>query len=244
MLAPQNTHIRLTAVCSCVGTFTHYMQRQKMCKVRLDWRHTNDGQQRTLIIIALDLKNPQRELKKMCDTRKNELRRDSLMSTDDAVYEFQSQIRIDPTVADGYMKHYVPIPDAIAAQLDADNVTHVEGTLDDVAFRRALHAREADVEMCLKFGMTWLKQADLAVGDPVTVILRQDPDPDRVDIPPELAVALAEDEDIAQFWETLAPSKRKTFVYGIERGKRAETRVRRAQKVVDDVRKLYAKRLH
>ncbi|MEO0598401.1 MAG: YdeI/OmpD-associated family protein, partial [Chloroflexota bacterium] len=162
-------------------------------------------------------------------------------------FTFDSQVRIDMTVDAGYMKHYVPIPDDIAQVFHEADITHVEGQLDDVAFRRVLHERIGDegVEMCLKFGMTWLKQAGFDIADPVVVTLAPDPDPDRVDLPDELEAALADaDDEIAQFWETLSPGKRKTLVYGIERAKRPETRIRRANKVLDEVRALYSKRTH
>ena len=148
---------------------------------------------------------------------------------------FPSSILLDPTVADGYMKHYVPIPDDIADEYAVAGVTHVEGPLGDCAFRRILHERP-DGTRCLKFGMTWLKQAGLQVDQQVIVQLTPDPDPDRVEVPDEIAAALARDARLEQAWEALAPSRRKMLGYEIDRAKKPETRQRRADAILNELR--------
>lgn len=150
-------------------------------------------------------------------------------------FNFRTYIRQDPDIPDGYMKHYVPIPDDVADELAAHGITHVAGRLDDHDFRRAIHERPDGVR-CLKFGMTWLRGTGLAVDDEVIVELAADPDPDRVDVPDELAVLLGDAPDVFAYWETLAPSRRKMLGYHVERAKRADTRQRRARKIMDDLR--------
>lgn len=81
----------------------------------------------------------------------------------------------DPEVADGYMKHYVPIPAHVSRQLNTGQVTHVEGKLDEHTFRRTLHDRK-DGTKCLKFGKTWLEQAGVELHTKVQVTLAADPD--------------------------------------------------------------------
>ncbi|MDX1992264.1 MAG: YdeI/OmpD-associated family protein [bacterium] len=152
-------------------------------------------------------------------------------------FTFVSQVLFDPTVADGYMKHYVPIPDAVADALTDAGIKHVEGRLDEVAFRRVVHL-QPDGTRCLKFGKIWLEQAGLDVLSEVMVELAPDHDPDRVDIPDELAAELQAEPELMQRWDTLAPSRRKTLVYDIERAKRPETRQKRTRAVVDELRKL------
>lgn len=156
-------------------------------------------------------------------------------------FSFQSHVRFDPAVADGYMKHYVPIPDDVGNAIEEAGHKHVEGTLDDHPFRRSLQVRPNGA-YCLKFGMTWLKQHDLPIDSEIIVELFPDPDPDRVDVPDELATALEANPALEHVWEMLAPSKRKTMVYDILRAKRQETRQRRAQKVMDELRKIVENR--
>ncbi|MEM6529519.1 MAG: YdeI/OmpD-associated family protein [Chloroflexota bacterium] len=153
----------------------------------------------------------------------------------DLIFEFTSHVRFDPEVADGYMKHYLPIPaDAVEAIRGAGH-EHVEGSLNEYPFRRAVHQR-GDGSWCLKFGMTWLKHNSIQIDDEVSIYMAPDYDPDRVDVPDELAAELVKDDDLAAAWEKYAPSKRKMLGYHVQQAKRAETRLRRVQKIIDELR--------
>ena len=132
------------------------------------------------------------------------------------------------------MAHYVPLPDAVAESFPAGRSVRVVGTLAGVPFRRTLQ-RQASGETWLRFGRSWLRDAGIAVGEVVAVELGLDPDPDRVDLPPELEAVLAQDAEAAEAWAALTPGKQRTMAYGIGRGKAADTRERRALKVARDV---------
>ncbi|MEL6527458.1 MAG: YdeI/OmpD-associated family protein, partial [Chloroflexota bacterium] len=71
----------------------------------------------------------------------------------------------------------------------------------------------------------------------VIVEIAPDPDPNRVDVPYELMAKLLEDPRLLEAWEQLAPSKRKMLGYHIERAKRSDTRERRAEGIMKDLRK-------
>lgn len=154
----------------------------------------------------------------------------------ETAYTFPAPVLRDPEVAAGYMHHYIPIPVHIADILN--EVTHVEGTLDagrgTSTFRRALH-RQHSGELRLKFGEGWLREAGAEVGSIVHVVLAEDPDPNRVDVPPELAAALDLEPSAAEAWGQLAPSRRKTYAYHVGRAKQSSTRVRRTQKVIREL---------
>ncbi|MEO1644384.1 MAG: YdeI/OmpD-associated family protein [Chloroflexota bacterium] len=158
------------------------------------------------------------------------------MTNQSLKFAFQSFVSRDDEVAAGYMKHYISIPDNIADELQSAEITHVEGDVDGTAFRRSLQTRP-DGSWCLMFGMTWLKQAGLDVGMEVIVEIAPDPDPNRVDVPDELMAKLLEDPRLLEAWEQLAPSKRKMLGYHIERAKRSDTRERRAEGIMKDLRK-------
>lgn len=152
-------------------------------------------------------------------------------------YAFPAPVLSDPEIKGGYMRHYVPIPVQIADALS--QVTHVEGHLDAGAgacsFRRALH-RQPNGELRLKFGAGWLREAGAAVGTLVHIMLSEDPDPSRVDLPSELAAALDLDPAAFEVWKHLAPSRQKTYAYHVERAKQSTTRVRRALNVICEIR--------
>lgn len=146
-----------------------------------------------------------------------------------------ASVTFDPRVDDGYMKHFVPIPEAIARKLAG--AKRLRGTLGEHPFRRA-PATTSDGRPCLKFGVGWLRDAGLDVGDRVAVVVEVDPDPDAVDVPEELEAVLADDPELALAWESLTPGKRRTLVYPVTRAKRPATRVKRVAAVVEQVRQL------
>lgn len=150
---------------------------------------------------------------------------------------FEAVVAADESIPDGYMKHYVAVPPAIAERFPG--ATRLRGSIDGTTFSRAVFAAD-DGELRLRFGRDWLSDAGLSPGDVVTVELDADQDPDRVDVPAELAGLLERDFVAEHLWEELTPGRKRSLVYGIERAKRAETRQRRAQSVIDDLRDEFA----
>lgn len=84
-------------------------------------------------------------------------------------------------------------------------------------------------------GQDLLRDIGVAEGDTVAVELRPDPEPDRVEIPEELAATLDLDPDAAARFAALTAGRRRDIVLHISQGKRSETRVKRA---LDVARKL------
>ncbi len=72
----------------------------------------------------------------------------------------------------------------------------------------------------------------LKAGDPVDVTLELDLEPRTVEIPDDLAAALAQREGATDAFDKLAFSKRKEFVRQVVEAKALETRVRRIEKIV------------
>ena len=148
-------------------------------------------------------------------------------------HAFKAAISFDEDQEKGYMKHFLPIPAAVAEALAS--VPRVEGQLGALPFRRRLMRTTAGTP-CIKFGEGWLQDAGLEVGDVVSVVVWPDPEPDRVDVPEALAEALARDPDVGAYWETLTPGRRRTLAYAITRAKRRATQERRAEALVDEMR--------
>lgn len=146
---------------------------------------------------------------------------------------FEAAVAADESIADGYMKHYVAVPPAIARRFPG--AKRLRGSIDGTTFSRAVFTAD-DGELRLRFGRDWLRDAGLSAGDVVTVQLDEDQDPDRVDVPEELAHLLETDPVAEHLWEELTPGRQRSLIYGVERAKRAETRHRRAQSVIDGLR--------
>jgi hypothetical protein len=78
--------------------------------------------------------------------------------------------------------------------------------------------------------------AGVQAGDLVEVTLELDTEPRTVEVPEDLAAALAE-QGIREAFDALAPSARKEHVRQVESAKAEETRNRRITKIVDGLRK-------
>lgn len=87
----------------------------------------------------------------------------------------------------------------------------------------------------LMLSKTVLKAAALAVGDVVTVAFRV-VDQAQVDVPEELAAALARDARARRAWEALTPGAQRGMAHRVASAKRAETRAARVVEVVEALR--------
>jgi hypothetical protein len=78
--------------------------------------------------------------------------------------------------------------------------------------------------------------AGVAAGDEVDVELVLDTAPRTVEVPADLAEALAAEPGARERFDALSPSHRKAHVTAVEGAKAAETRARRVAKVVAAMR--------
>jgi hypothetical protein len=107
----------------------------------------------------------------------------------------------------------------------------VRGTVNGVAFRSRL---------MVYGGVTWLglrnelrREADLADGDSVSVEIERDDAPREVEVPDELAAALASDSVAAGAYESLSFTHRREYAEWIAGAKKEETRTRRVAKALE-----------
>lgn len=78
--------------------------------------------------------------------------------------------------------------------------------------------------------------AGVAAGDEVDVELELDTEPREVVLPPDFLAALRTDEAAGRGFDALNYSNRKRIVLGIEGAKTVETRQRRIEKAITDLR--------
>lgn len=129
--------------------------------------------------------------------------------------------------------HYVPVPEEVVLTLREAGVKRVFGEIDGHEFHRALHVNAAGLGR-LHFGARWLGDAGLIMGQKVTVAIQPEA-ADHVEVPAELEEALSARSTAREGWEQLTPGRRRSLAYSVERAKRAATKVRRAERIVDDV---------
>ena len=80
------------------------------------------------------------------------------------------------------------------------------------------------------------KAAGVTAGDELDVGIELDDAPRTVDVPADLAVALAEVPAAAQAWERLSYTHRKEWARSVEDAKKPETRARRVAAAVEALR--------
>ena len=78
--------------------------------------------------------------------------------------------------------------------------------------------------------------AGVGAGDRIAVEIELDEAPREIEPPPELAAALAGDDDARRVFGSLSYSHRKEYAEWIAEAKRPETRARRAAKAIDLLR--------
>jgi hypothetical protein len=106
----------------------------------------------------------------------------------------------------------------------------VVGTVNGTPFRSRL-AVYAGITY-LGFTREVREAAGIDVGDTVDVELARDDAPREVDVPPELAAALAAAPDAKAFFDGLAFTHRKEYAQWIATAKREDTRTARVEKAV------------
>ena len=78
--------------------------------------------------------------------------------------------------------------------------------------------------------------AGVAAGDNVEVEIELDTAERVLDVPDDLAAAIAADPAAQSFWDSISYSRRRRIVLCVEGAKAAETRARRIEKSVADLR--------
>lgn len=77
--------------------------------------------------------------------------------------------------------------------------------------------------------------AGVAAGDNVVVEIELDTAERVLDVPDDLAAAIAADPEAQSFWDSISYSRRRRIVLAVEGAKAADTRVRRIEKSVTDL---------
>ena len=136
---------------------------------------------------------------------------------------------------------YVELPDDAVDALDARRRTSIQATIDGIPYAGQVMPYTfpgRGKRVILGITKAIRVQAGKEIGDAFEITLERD-DRSRsasVDVPAELADALANDQAAGAAWEALAPSHRREHARHVAEAKREETRQRRAAQVVDRLR--------
>jgi hypothetical protein len=125
----------------------------------------------------------------------------------------------------------IDVPPAVLEQLGGGKRPLVNVTVNDGYSYRSAIAPMAGRHL-IAFSSDKRAATGLKGGEAITVELTLDTEPRTVEVPEDLAAALA-DAGLRAAFDTLAPSHQKAHVTSVEGAKAAETRARRVAAVVE-----------
>lgn len=126
------------------------------------------------------------------------------------------------------------VPEAVVEELGGGKHPKVSVTVHGFAFRTSI-ARMGG-RYLLGMSVDRREQAGVTAGDVLDVDVELDTAPREVEVPADLAAALAAEPDAKAFWETLSHSKKQWHTLQVTEAKKAETRAARITKSVSMLR--------
>jgi hypothetical protein len=117
----------------------------------------------------------------------------------------------------------------------------VRATVNGHTFRTRL-ARYGGVDY-IGFNREVREAAGIAAGDLLEIELELDEEPRPVDVPNELVAALAADADARAAFDALSPSHRRELAGWVAEAKRADTKARRVERTLQQLREQPAARI-
>ena len=130
---------------------------------------------------------------------------------------------------------YVALPAEVVAELGGGSRFRVTGTLGGVDFESSTMPMGGGA-VCLGVHKATRQAAGVDIGDAVDVALERDDRRREVEVPEDLAAALAADPTASAAFEGLAFTHRREYTEWIAGAKRAETRARRVTQTLERLR--------
>jgi Pyruvate/2-oxoacid:ferredoxin oxidoreductase gamma subunit len=125
----------------------------------------------------------------------------------------------------------IRVPDEIIERLGQGKRPRVVAVLDGgYALRTTVGTHDGSPFLSVSSAVR--REAGVEAGDEVTVDLTVDDAPREVEVPDDLAAALADADDARAWFEGLTASQRSTFTTSVTSAKQPETRQRRVAKAV------------
>jgi len=130
----------------------------------------------------------------------------------------------------------VPVPREVAAKLGLKGIPKIQAVIAGTPYRGSLMPM-GDGTYCLGVLKSIQEAAGVGAGDEFDVELERDTAPRTVEVPADLAAALARDRNAAAAWEKLSFTNRKEIARSLEEAKKAETRERRLAAALERLRR-------
>jgi hypothetical protein len=124
----------------------------------------------------------------------------------------------------------IQVPEEIVTALGSSKRPAVSVTLNGYTYRSSVAMYNG--RFMLPVSAEVRLKAGVAAGDQLDVEIELDTAPREVTVPPDFAAALDQEPEARRFFESLSYSNKRRFTLNIEGAKTAETRQRRIEKAV------------
>ncbi len=130
--------------------------------------------------------------------------------------------------------HLVEVPSDVIQALGGKGRIPVNATFNGIPYRGSL-VRMGGVAV-LGILKSILEQLEVDIGDRIEVTVELDTSERTVDVPTDLARALAKDRAAQAAWDGMSFTRRRELARGIEEAKKPETQARRLVAALEELR--------
>ncbi len=128
----------------------------------------------------------------------------------------------------------IRVPPEVVEALGSGKKPAVRVTINGYTYRSTVAVYGG--EFMLPVSAEVRERAGIAAGDGIEVAVELDTEPRVVEVPDDLAAALATDAEAQQFFEGLSYSNKRRIVLSINDAKTPETRQRRITRTIENLR--------
>jgi antitoxin component of MazEF toxin-antitoxin module len=129
--------------------------------------------------------------------------------------------------------HLVDVPTEVVEALGGKGRIPVTATFNGVPYRGSIVRMGGGAVLGVQKAI--MAEAGVRVGDSITVVVRNDEGPREVEVPVDLAEALARNGAARAAFEGLSFSHKREYVRSITEAKRPETRARRIELTIEQL---------
>jgi len=129
--------------------------------------------------------------------------------------------------------HLVDVPTEVVEALGGKGRIPVTATFNGVPYRGSIVRMGGGAVLGVQKAI--MAEAGVRVGDSITVVVRNDEGPREVEVPVDLAEALARNGAARAAFESLSFSHKREYVRSITEAKRPETRARRIELTIEQL---------
>ena len=126
--------------------------------------------------------------------------------------------------------HLVDVPPEVVEALGGKGRIPVTATFDGVPYRGSIVRMGGGAVLGVQKAI--MAEANVSVGDMLTVVLTNDEAPRQVEVPEDLAEAFGQHDAARVVFEGLSFSHKREYVEAINEAKRPETRARRVERTI------------